>query len=174
LKIDPVVNLAQVEVMRLIYNESLTDLSTRPLPYRTSEEQVDWWYNQNRNKVRAWLHYDEGEDHYYRLLGFSMLTDRGRFSTPVFAIRKEEHGKGYARYFIEHYLDASPGPLGGAQLRANKAIVHLNKVYGWEISSSQDGVDYLLHPNNESGVIELEAWEDILEYHERMKNELQS
>lgn len=167
MKIVPVEMLSQVEQMRLIYNDNLEALSTRPLPYRTYEEQIKWWERLDRQRVKAWLHYDEEP---YRLIGFSMLTHRDGFSTPMFAIRKDEQGKGYGWSFIRHYLEHAEKPLAGVQLQSNKAICHMNKKLGWEISSSQSGIDYLLHTNDARGDIDLEAWGNILEYHDRLKN----
>jgi GNAT superfamily N-acetyltransferase len=141
--VEPVTSLAQIEAVRIIYNDNLESLATKPLPRRLYHEQIKWWLELDKSKVRLWLHYDTAG---YRLIGFSMLTARGDCHTPIFAIRKEEQGLGYARHFIEHYLKAAGTPLRGEQLRSNEAIVYLNAEYGWEVLASYNGVDDLYHP----------------------------
>jgi len=152
--IEPIHNSTQVELMRQIYNENRQYMETKgPLPERTREAQLEWWDSLDHDKVKAWLHYDLFErlflsDHNdeRKLIGFSMLQNRGSFSTPMFAIKKEYHGKGYGREFIKWYLDRASRPLAGSQLQSNKAICHLNKEFGWKILCSHSGVDHLYHP----------------------------
>lgn len=173
MKIVPVETLSQVEQMRLIYNDNLEALSTRPLPYRTYEEQIKWWEGVDRQRVKAWLHYD---DKPYRLIGFSMLTSRGDYATPMFAIRKEEQGKGYGWSFIRHYIEKAAKPLAGEQLQSNTAICHMNAKLGWHILDSENGVDYLFHPGNPDSINNmnedaadaylLNAFNKICTYHE--------
>jgi GNAT superfamily N-acetyltransferase len=168
-KIVPVETLSQVEHMRLIYNENLAELSTRPLPERTYEEQVAWWNGLDRQKVKAWLHYDEP----YRLIGFSMLTHRDGFATPMFAIRKAEQGQGYGWSFIRHYIEKAGSPLAGAQLQSNKAICHMNEKLGWEIIKSKDGVDYLFNNANTerwSTRMMIGTFDQVMKYFEERMN----
>lgn len=134
----PIVAMEQVLVLRRIYNENREALATVPLPERTEEEQRDWWCLLDHSRVRLWLHF-EGEE----VIGFSMLTDRGGFETPMFAIAKEHQRKGYARAFIEHYLQKATSPLAGSQLVSNERICRLNAMYGWQVMWERGGVQYL-------------------------------
>ena len=156
-----ITDLNQVEIMRQIYNNNLDALSTKEkLKYKTSAEQINWWNNLDHTKVMSWLYYDEND----KPIGFLLLTDRGRFNTPMFALFKEEWGKGYGARIIQDYILQSTKPLAGSQLQSNKAICHLNKKFGWMIISSENGVDYLFRP-------EYYTYNDICVYH-GIKNDL--
>lgn len=152
LRVEPVETIRQVMLVRGIYNENLDALATIPLEPRSYEDQLKWWEDLDKGRVRLWLHYDGAY-----LIGFSMLTYRKGFHTPLFAIAKEHQGKGYAHWFIRHYITEAQTPLAGQQLVSNSAIRHLNKKHGWTVLYMVGGVEYLYHPGK--------TFENICAYH---------
>lgn len=82
----PIVETTQVEIMRIIYNENLDSLATKPLPYRTYDEQQKWWQESNHD-LRAFLYEVVNEPSTY--VGFMVLRNRGGFETPTIALRRE-------------------------------------------------------------------------------------
>lgn len=150
----------QVELMRLIYNDNLDMLGTRPLPHRTYGEQQVWW-NGNRQHLKAFLY--EPVDKPGKFVAFLVLRNRGGFSTPIIALQKEEWGSGYGQEIVRDYIRKADGPLAGTQLQSNKAICHINKKVGWQILGQADHgtgpVDLLFHPGvNE----EMRATDEIM------------
>lgn len=147
LKSIPIITPEQVEAMRIIYNDNLDMLSTSPIPFRTYQEQQDWW-NENKTHLKAFLYVlnDDITD----TIAFSVLTNRGRFYTPIIAISKNHWGKGYGKEIIFDYIEKANSPLAGSQLQSNGAICHLNSKIGWQIvgESQQPGgtIDLLYHP----------------------------
>lgn len=162
----PVVDASLVEVMRLIYNENLNDLATKPLPYRSYEEQQEWWEN-NKHELRGYIY--EPIDQPGVHVGFLVLRDRGGFFTPTIALRREDWGKGYGKEMVYDYIAKANGPLAGSQLQSNTAICHLNKKVGWQIlgtkEESNGTVDLLFHPGIEPNhEIDPTVYKSILEY----------
>jgi anaerobic selenocysteine-containing dehydrogenase len=137
----------QVEIMREIYNDNLTTLSTKPLPYREYDEQQEWW-QQNKDTVDAYLYRSpEDSDHY---VGFMALRDRGGFHTPIMAFRKIDWGKGYGKEATYDYIAKAKGPLAGTQLKSNIAICKINVAVGWEVltekETSNGTIQLIYHP----------------------------
>lgn len=142
----------QVEEMRLIYNDNLDMLATRPLNYNTFEDQQNWW-NQNQHNLNAFL-YNLKEDPTV-CVAFLVLTNRGLFDTPIIAIKKDYWGRGYGKEIVVDYIKKANRPLAGSQLQSNPAICHINKKLGWQIIGERETpngkIDLLYHPgvNNE-------------------------
>jgi RimJ/RimL family protein N-acetyltransferase len=161
----------QVEVMRHIYNDNLEMLATRPIPYRTSEEQQEWW-KENKHKLRAYLY--EPIEQPGKPIAFLVLTNRGKFDTPIIAIKKEEWGSGYGQEIVNDYIIKANRPLAGSQLQSNAAICHINKKVGWQIVGQRKEhngtIDLLYHPGVNSNIENSEAiYQEILHYHEIKK-----
>ena len=156
----------QVEIMRTIYNDNLDMLATMPIPYRTYEDQQNWW-KQNNKILKAFLYKKaESPDSF---VAFLVLSDRGGFYTPIMAIKKEEWGKGLAKEIIPDYIEKAGGPLAGSQLQSNGAICHLNKINGWQIVDKIDqptgAIDLLYHPGINPNVPDREViYLEIIEY----------
>ena len=162
----------QIELMRLIYNDNLDMLSTKPLPYRTYEEQQQWW-NDNKNHLRAFLY--EPITQPGKFIAFLVLRDRGNFNTPIIAIQKEEWGQKFGKEIISDYIIKANSPLAGTQLQSNGAICHLNKKNGWQIwgETMQPAgmVDLLYHPGvNENLHNNKNIIDGVLEYLELNKD----
>jgi GNAT superfamily N-acetyltransferase len=157
----------EVEILRELYIGAIEQLSTRPLHRNTTEEQWAWWDGLDHSKVT--VHFYSTVDEPWRIIAFSMVTDRGSFCTPMFAIAKVAWGRGYGQEIIEHYLEvASPKPLYGSQLVSNGAICHLNRKNGWMVLREVDGVQMLFHPNGDSHAGQThpqEAYDEIVRYH---------
>lgn len=156
-----------VEIMRHIYNENLDMLATRPIPYRSYEEQQKWW-DENKHKLKAYLY--EPLDYPGKFVAFSVLTDRGLFDTPIMAIKKEYQGYGYGEEIVNDYIIKANRPLAGSQLQSNKAICHINKKLGWQIvgqiEQTNGMVDLLYHPGiNHTLKNKEEILKAILKYH---------
>ncbi len=171
LKSIPVINPEDVEIMRHIYNDNLDMLATRPIPYRTFEEQQKWW-NENKYKLKAYLY--EPLDQPKKFVAFLVLTDRGSFDTPIIAIKKEEWGCGYGQEIVNDYINKANRPLAGSQLQSNKAICHINKKLGWQIVGQREltngMIDLLYHPGvNRTFGNEEEVLKEILKYHNILK-----
>lgn len=137
----------QVEKMRIIYNDNLDMLSTSEIPYREFQEQQDWW-KENSSILDAYLY--EITDNPGEAIAFLVLTNRGRFYTPIIAISKKFWGKGYGKLIINDYIDKANAPLAGSQLKSNEAICHLNSKVGWQIIGQAEQpaglIDLLYHP----------------------------
>jgi len=158
----------QVEVMRNIYNDNLDTLATRPIPYRSYEEQQEWW-NSNKHNLKAYLY--ELIDKPGKYVAFLVLTDRGLFDTPIIAIKKEDWGSGYGQEIVNDYIEKANRPLAGSQLQSNGAICHINKKVGWQIvgtCNQPNGMVDLLYHQGINPKIENreEILKAILLYHE--------
>lgn len=156
----------QVELMRHIYNDNLDMLGTKPLPYRSYEEQQEWW-GENKSYLRAFLY--EPLSKPGKFVAFLVLRIRKGFCTPTIAIQKEEWGSGYGQEIVRDYIEKAKGPLAGTQLQSNLAICHINKKVGWEIlgeSVQINGkIDLLFHPGvNSDSPCTRETLENILIY----------
>lgn len=130
------------EYVRQLYNTNLKALATKPLEPSSLEEQITW-YLEAKPEVLI------GEDPTGEIVGFIALTPRMfDFHTPIFVIDPDHRGKGYAREFIQAYIQHAATPLAGSQLKSNEVIRRLNNEAGWEIVGERDGVEYLYHPGN--------------------------
>lgn len=147
LKSYPITEPFQVELMRHIYNDNLDMLSTKPLPYRTYEEQQAWW-NENKHELKAFLYEPIAKPG--KFVAFLVLRVRQGFCTPIIALQKEEWGSGYGKEIVNDYIVKADGPLAGTQLQSNKAICHINQKVGWQILGQADSpagtIDLLYHP----------------------------
>lgn len=155
-----------IEAMRIIYNDNLDMLATVPLPVRAYQDQQDWW-KENHTKLRAYLYEDASKPGVP--IAFLLLTNRGRFHTPVFAISKENWGNGFGVEIIKDYLRIAGSPLAGSQLQSNLAICHLNQKAGWQIVGSVDTpqgkIDLLFHPGMAANSTDIESIrEEIINY----------
>lgn len=143
----------QVEEMRLIYNDNLDMLATRPLSYNTFEDQQNWW-NQNSRNLKAFLYYLK--ENPAVCVAFLVLTNRGLFDTPIIAIKKEFWGKGFGKEIVVDYILKANRPLAGSQLQSNLAICHINKNVGWQIIGERETpngkIDLLFHPGVNSEI----------------------
>jgi hypothetical protein len=163
----PIETPTQVEAMRLIYNENLASLATRPLPYRNEEDQQQWWES-NKHCLRAYLY--EPLERPGVVVGFLVLRDRGGFVTPTIALCKDEWGKGFGKELVFDYVIKANGPMAGSQLQSNTAICHLNRKVGWQILGKRDEpecgpVDLLFHPgNNPDQPVSAEVFAAVLDY----------
>jgi RimJ/RimL family protein N-acetyltransferase len=167
----PISEQSQVEIMRHIYNDNLDMLATRPIPYRTYEEQQRWW-NENNHKLRGFLY--KPIDQPEKFVAFLVLTNRGLFDTPIIAIKKDEWGSGYGQEIVNDYIAKANRPLAGSQLQSNRAICHINKKVGWQIVGQREEsngiVDLLYHPGINTSVKNPEnIYKAILLYHEILK-----
>jgi GNAT superfamily N-acetyltransferase len=137
----------KVEVMREIYNQNLDMLATIALPYRSTEEQVQWW-KENSQQVRAYLFEPIGKPGEY--VGFIALTNRGEFVTPVIAVDNKYWGKGYGSEMQRAYIRLAHKPLAVSQLVSNAAIRHISSKYGSVIvgyaDSPNGAIELLYHP----------------------------
>lgn len=170
----PIVDACHVEVMRLIYNDNLDSLATKPLPYRTYEEQQQWW-EANKHSLRAFLYETTAKPGLF--IGFLVLRNRGGFETPTIALRKEDWGQGYGKEMVFDYLEKANGPLAGSQLRSNFAICHLNKKAGWRIlgerEESNGMVELLFHPGvKHTQEVDPAIFASILDYLEMGPNDI--
>jgi len=161
-----VVSSEHVEAMRIIYNDNLDMLATMPLPVRSYQDQQDWW-KENHTKIRGYLY--EAANKPGVPIAFLILTNRGRFHTPVFAIGKESWGKGFGIEIIKDYLRIAGTPLAGSQLQSNVAICHLNQKAGWQIVGSVDTpqgkIDLVFHPGMAANATDIESIrEEIIHY----------
>lgn len=141
----------QVESMRLIYNDNLDLLATKPLPRREYQEQQDWWF-ENKLQVQAYLF--EIRENPGKPIAFLLLRDRGGFYTHTIAVEKAHWGKGFGTEIIEAYIKLAKRPLAATQLYSNKAIRHLHQRLGWIIvgmRQEQTGlIELLFHHGNNS------------------------
>lgn len=155
--------------VRVLYNDAIPFLETKPLHPLKRDEQLEWWRGLNHNETRLWVYtLREGTDP--TIVGFLKLTDRGSYVTPLFVLDKKYWGRGLGEEIIQHYLQqAKPKPLRGSQLVSNGAICHMNKKAGWMIDhTTEAGVQHLYHPNGtnvrltpeETAQAYLDYWED--------------
>ena len=161
-----VIDPLHVELMRCIYNDNLEMLSTHPLPYRTYQEQQEWW-NSNKEYMKAYLY--EPLDKPGKFVAFLVLRLREGFCTPTIAIQKEEWGSGYGQEIVHDYIEKSGGPIAGSQLQSNKAICHINHKVGWQVlGESGEGdtrIDLLFHPgSNPLKKCSMEVFLKVLKY----------
>jgi len=139
-----------LEAMRVIFNASLADMATKgEMKPVSPEDQMRWWMEPYPSK-RAWMVEELGNDD---PVGFIVLTDRVGFETPMFAIAPTYRGKGYARWFVQEYINLAKGALAGEQLQSNEIICRLNREAGWEIietrrENADRVIDYLYHPGS--------------------------
>jgi GNAT superfamily N-acetyltransferase len=152
-----------VERLRKMYIEALSFLETHKLHPNTEEEQQAWWAALDHTSTVVHLY--SPVERPWEIVGFSMVTDRGNFCTPMFALARHMRGQGLGQEIIEHYLAVANGkPLHGEQLVSNGAICHLNARLGWKVKREQDGVQYLYHPNGTDWP--QSAYDEIVRYHE--------
>lgn len=157
-----------IEKLRVLYNSMIPFLATHPIKSNGVAEQQMWWKTLDHSKVTVHLY--SPVDSPWEIAAFSMVTDRGAYCTPMFAIDREHWGKGYGDEIIHHYLRIANGkPLFGEQLVSNGAIRHLNARAGWQILGERNGVQSLYHPNRQQ-----EIYDEIVRYSEEGVNELQS
>jgi GNAT superfamily N-acetyltransferase len=154
----PVTDLAQVEIMRQIFNECLPFM-TKPFDQVTFQEQQTWWKSLHLKVLRwkAFLYKQDGLVVAYSLLQWH---HDGRI-TPLFGIRKEARGKNLARQIIQHYLREADGPLHGEERSDHAAIIKMNQEAGWQLLREEKGVRYLYHPNEKR---EYPDYKGMLEY----------
>ncbi|MEY8589064.1 hypothetical protein [Phocaeicola sartorii] len=162
----PITEPWQVELMRCIYNENLEWLSTHTLPYRTYEDQQEWW-QKNSRQVKAFLY--EPFDKPGKFVAFLLLRIRDGFCTPTIALQREEWGSGYGQEIVHDYIEKADGPIAGTQLQNNEAICHINKKVGWQIlgetGEGDKRIDLLYHPGiNELNKCSEGTFLKILEY----------
>jgi GNAT superfamily N-acetyltransferase len=152
-----------IEQVRVLYNSTLFFLATHPISPQSKEGQQAWWKDLDHSRVVVHL-YSPVESP-WDIVAFSMVTDRGLYFTPMFAISNNYWGKGYGQEIIEHYLALAAGkPLRGEQLVSNGAICHLNARYGWNIVGERDGTQFLIHPNNVDR--QQEVYDEMVRYWE--------
>jgi len=152
-----------IERLRKLYVEALSHLATRKLHANTEVEQQAWFNNLDHAAVA--LHLYSPVERPWEIVGFSQVTDRGNFCTPMFALARHMRGQGLGEEIILHYLKLANGkPLHGEQLVANGAICHLNERLGWQIKREENGVQYLYHPNGTDWP--QAAYDEIVRYHE--------
>ncbi len=157
----------EVEVMRQIYEKTLPWLeqSGRPLPRRTPIEQQNWWFDR---EVGMHAHLYTTVDEPWEFIAFSLVQEKGEyFSTPLFGILPEHHGKGYGEVILRNYLRVAGGPLAGSDRIDNPAITKLNDRNGWQvIGITDDGVRKLYHPGVAPFPDEMQhAYDEICRYH---------
>lgn len=137
----------KVEIIRHIYNDNLDMLGTVPLPYRSAEDQREWW-KENRDAVRAYLFEKTDSPECY--VGFITLSDRGSFVTPILAVDKKYWGCGYGSEMVSAYLRLAHKPLAGSQLVSNDAIRYINKKVGWIVVGKAEtpsgDIELVYHP----------------------------
>jgi len=137
-----------IEKVRLIYNENLPLLATKPLTPVTKEQQRKWWAGVDHDKVKLYVYMDPDDVWSDIVVGFSLLTDRGSYVTPMMAVTEKYHDRGYGQEIMLHYLQtAHPKPLRAQSLMLNLGICMLNSLMGWKVIGSQDGVYDLWHEN---------------------------
>lgn len=152
-----------VERLRKLYVEALSHLATKRLPTRTELEQQLWFSDLDHEATTIHLYSPVGRP--WEIVGFSMVTDRGTFCTPMFSLTFHMRGQGLGEEIIQHYLAIANGkPLHGEQLVANGAICHLNEKLGWKVKHDAEGVQYLYHPNGTD--YPQSAYDEIVRYHE--------
>lgn len=151
-----------IEIMRCIYNVTLPQTATKPIAPKTSEEQFNWWCNLDHNKVR--VHIYREVERPWNIVAWSMVTDRGNYCTPMFAIHPQFWGLGYGEEIIYHYLQVAGKCLQGSQLKSNGAICHLNARNGWRVVGEDGDVQLLLHDGPDN--YPQRAYDEILRYHE--------
>jgi len=130
----------EVEIMRLIFNENIKDLSTSTLTEQTKENQLLWFYS--LKDVKCYLYFNEINN----VVGFLTLRYRDGFTTPTFAIFKKYWGKGYGKEIVKDYIIKANTPLAGAQLKSNNAIRYINSLNGWEVIGETEKLELLYHP----------------------------
>ena len=136
---DPVL----IEIMRQIFVSGISDY-TRTLIPPTPAEQQAWWKNLDHSKIKAFLW--RLEDRPWEVVAFSMVTDRGDYATPIFAIDPPFRGRRFAHQIIDHYIAVADKQLHGEQLVANNAIRRLNAAHGWTVMLSDGRIESLWHP----------------------------
>ena len=165
LKYEIISTPSQVESMRLIYNDNLDMLSTKPIPRREYQGQQDWWH-ENKHALKAFLY--ERLDQPGKFMAFLVIRDRGGFFTPILAIDKSAWGKGFGREIIHDYLELAGGPLAGSQLKSNRAICYLNSQFGWQVIGSKQEeageVELLYHPGINPKVLDSGTIHRIADY----------
>lgn len=150
-----------IERLRTLYNSAIQFLATHPIELRSREAQAAWWNSTDHDKVTVHLY--SPVDNPWEIAAFSMVTDRGSFVTPMFAIAKNYWGKGYGEEIILHYLALAGGkPLRGEQLISNGAICHLNEKLGWQVLMEKEGTQFLFHPN----IRQQEVYDEIVRYND--------
>ena len=153
-----------IERMRQIYNTMIPWVATRPLTPIESQPQQDWW-NQLVDHTKTTFHLYSPIETPWEICAYSVVTDRGDFCTPHFAIGGAWWGRGYGAEIIQHYLEVAAKPLYGSQLVSNAAIRHLNTKFGWHVLDTRDGVEYLHHPGVNPNIRQQEIYDEILRYH---------
>lgn len=136
-----------IETMRQIFVSAIPDF-TKSLVPPTPVEQQAWWANLDHSKVKVFLwRLDERP---WEVVAFSMVTDRGEYATPIFAIDSYYRGRGFARQIIRHYITTANKPLRGEQLSTNAAICRLNAEAGWRVVGTVGTIQLLEHdgPNS--------------------------
>lgn len=150
--------------MRQIYAATIEALETKPLPHRSPEDQYLWWQGLDHGMSRFFLYSPVEQP--WEIVAFSMITRRGKYSTPMFAIHPFFHGRGYGREIIQHYIQEADGPLAGEQLVSNETIRYLNSEAGWNVVSSNGIVEKLWHPGPHADVDPMQdAYDEIIRYH---------
>jgi GNAT superfamily N-acetyltransferase len=153
--------------VRVLFNDAIPFLETKPLHPLKRDEQLEWWRGLNHNETRLWVYtLREGTDP--TIVGFLKLTDRGSYVTPLFVLDKKYWGRGLGEEIIQHYLQqASPKPLAGSQLVSNPAICYMNKKAGWLIERTENGVQHLWHPNGTERRLSLQrTCDEFMRYNE--------
>lgn len=138
-----------IERLRVIYNGARADLSTRPLREHTPESQLAWWEELDHKKVTVHLYSFRTKP--WSIMGYSMVTDRGIYSTTMHAVAEEYRGCGFSGEMMDHMYALTHGrPLVATSLSSNKSIRRWNTVKGWKLYTEAEGVQYLYLPNGTS------------------------
>jgi len=131
--------------VRLIYNESLTTLATKPLTALSKKQQYDWWNNLDHSKERLWVYtLAEGSP----VVAFMKLTDRGSHFTPIMAIGEKYRKLNVVHEIVAHYLAVTtPKPVIAQVLRTNLAMQFVMNWAGFEFSGTpeQDVYEFVYH-----------------------------
>ena len=161
----PGVHPSLLERVREIYNENLSDLATKPLTYLSSRQQQTWWTSIDHTKIT--LHVYSPAETPWDICAFSKVTDRGSFSTPIYAVDKRWWRRGYGTEIIRHSIEVAGKPLYAEHLLANEVIRRIHMRAGWASLGMYDGVEYLYHPGLNPDQRQQEIYDEIIRYRER-------
>lgn len=138
---------AQVEAMRLIFNDCLPFMTKR-FQRVTQLEQKAWWQalagSVKRFKAFTYATRDEPE----RIAAYSLIRwNHDGQVKPLCGIASWARGRNFARQVIRHYLVEAGEPMEAEERADHAAIVKLNAEAGWLLLREEDGIRYIYHPN---------------------------
>jgi hypothetical protein len=134
-----------IERLRVMYNEAIPYL-THSLTEHTAESQLLWWAGLDHSKVT--IHLYAFSEKPWVIMGFSMLTDRGKYFSTMHAVAEEYRGVGFGGEIMDHSYSIVRGtPLCSASLTENRAVMRWNAVKGWCFYEARNGVSYMFLPN---------------------------